>query len=131
FEAARRRLASEIVHWGYVPDRDAYWRWLQQADILPVTSRHDFFGRSVVEAMAAGVLPLLPRRLAYPEHLPESWQATCLYGDEDELKLRLGQWLEHGWPAPQQHLRQAVRRYDWALLCPIYDERLAHMRGEN
>ena len=128
FAEARARLAREIVHWGYVPDRVTYWQWLAQADILPVTSVHDFFGRSVVEAIAAGVLPLLPDRLAYPEHLPAAWHDTCLYRSPAELPARLSQWLRGDYPRPGTALREGVEGYDWAQLAPRYDDRLAALR---
>ena len=64
FSRAHFHLAAHVVHWGFVESRADYHTWLQKAQVLPVTSRHDFFGLSVVEAVAAGVWPLLPRSLA-------------------------------------------------------------------
>ncbi|RMG56394.1 MAG: DUF3524 domain-containing protein, partial [Gammaproteobacteria bacterium] len=38
FAEAGERLADRILHWGFVPDKAEYYRWLWRADILPVTS---------------------------------------------------------------------------------------------
>ena len=38
-------------------------------DIIPVTSNHDFFGISVMEAVFCNVWPILPDRLSYKELL--------------------------------------------------------------
>ena len=46
-----------------------YLKILSEADIIVSTAIHEFFGISVVEAIAAGAYPLLPKRLAYPEVL--------------------------------------------------------------
>ena len=64
FSEAKTRLAEQIVHWGYAESFAEYAKWLWRADILPVTSIHDFFGISVVEAIYCGCTPLLPKRLA-------------------------------------------------------------------
>ncbi len=123
FEKARHHLQGEIIHFGYVESRKAYARLLWQADILPVTSRQDFFGGSVVEAIYCNCFPLLPNRLAYPEHIPKKEHHRHLYEKEEEFypKLRDAvlnvQAIRQG--ASFQHF---VARYDWSILVPEYDE---------
>jgi len=51
FAEAKEKLRSKILHWGYAESFGDYKKWITQADILPVSSRQDFFGGSVVEAM--------------------------------------------------------------------------------
>lgn len=126
FAEAQARLADRLVHWGYVADRASYWRWLQRADLLPVTARHDFFGASTVEAIAAGVFPLLPRRLAYPEHVPDAQQAAHLYPDDAQLLPALRAWLAAPRrPAPE--LAAYVQRYAWPTVAAAYDQALAQL----
>lgn len=69
FEAARAELGDRIDQWGWLPSRGDYQATLQRADVVVSTARHEFFGIAVVEALAAGAFPLVPRRLAYPEVL--------------------------------------------------------------
>lgn len=67
FAAAREEFAAEIDRWGYLPSHADYLALLQSADLFVSTAVHEFFGISAAEAILAGCLPVLPRRLAYPE----------------------------------------------------------------
>ncbi|WP_018993757.1 DUF3524 domain-containing protein [Thioalkalivibrio sp. ALgr1] len=71
--------------------REEYEYWLCRAGIVVSTARHEFQGLSLLEATRAGVLPLVPDALVYPEQYP----ATCRYpaGDTQALATRLGAWL--------------------------------------
>ena len=120
FAAARNRLGERIVQFGTVPNRRDYAAWLRRAQLLPVTARHDFFGISVVEAIAAGCRPLLPRRLAYPEHLPPELAQAYLYDDPQDLYQRARRALLDPTPAAPQ-LAHWVGRYDWSRQGPRYD----------
>jgi glycosyltransferase involved in cell wall biosynthesis len=124
FLEAQRRLGERVRHAGYVPDFGDYAGWLWQADLLPVTSRHDFFGSSVVEAVYCGCFPLLPRRLSYPELIPAEYHDLCFYRDFDDLVARLTSAIEHGSPLPPATLQNAVARFDWHDMAPFHDERL-------
>jgi len=129
FAQARERLASHIVHWGYVKCYADYVGWLHRADIIPVTSVHDFFGVSVVEALYCGCYPLLPQRLAYPEHIPASLSAECFYADLDDLIRRLAHLCRS---VPAQHLtsiREQVGRYSWEKMAPRYDEFFSRLKN--
>jgi glycosyltransferase involved in cell wall biosynthesis len=74
FARARKRLASHILHFGFVKNRAAYARLLCQGDIIVSTARHEFFGMAVLEAVRAGCKPLVPDRLAYVELYPEQYR---------------------------------------------------------
>ncbi len=67
FEAARRRFADRIDHWGYKSERREYAEVLAWADVVVSTALFETFGIGVLEAASAGAFPLLPPRLAYPE----------------------------------------------------------------
>jgi glycosyltransferase involved in cell wall biosynthesis len=138
FREAKQRLADKVVQWGYLENFSQYAQWLWRADILPVTSRQEFFGASVVQAMYCGCLPLLPDRLAYPEHIPAGSTAEFLYGEGESLADRLrGLLLKHSGafsPVEGRELSGYVARYDWAQLAPVYDdffENLANGRLED
>ena len=67
FAKAKKDFADKIDHWGYQPVRADYINALQNADIAVSTANHEFFGISIVEAIASGAYPVLPNRLSYPE----------------------------------------------------------------
>jgi len=69
FSDAKVRWASRIRHWGYLP-REDYEVALMEADIVLSTALHEFQGLSVLEAMSAGCVPVVPNRLAYKETVP-------------------------------------------------------------
>lgn len=129
FTEARQRLGKRIVHFGYAENFADYARWLWRADILPVTSSHDFFGASVVQAIYCRCAPLLPRRLAYPEHLPAALQERFLYDGFDDLLGRLRTMLQ-SLPVPETAaLREHVGRYDWGELAGRYDDLFETLAG--
>ncbi|MEL6924005.1 MAG: DUF3524 domain-containing protein [Bacteroidota bacterium] len=125
FAEAQRRLATEILHWGYAESFADYAHWLWRADLLPVTSNQDFFGGSVVEAIYCRCLPILPNRLAYPDHLPVALHPVCLYNSDEEFYQMLkAQLLKPVATTTLDLLQQAVQPYDWRTLIGQYDERL-------
>ena len=123
FATARARLQERIVHWGYVETYAEYAAWLWRADILPVTSIHDFFGISVVEAIYCGCFPLLPQRLAYPEHVDPARYPMCFYQDSADFVAALAEicrsrpWLDFN--------LDPVYRYNWGEIAPRYDATFA------
>ena len=127
FIKARERLGHRICHMGYAMDFADYARWLWRADILPVTSHHDFFGTSIIEAIYCKCLPLLPRRLSYPELIPSALHDLCFYRDFDDLVDRLAHAVKN--PHRDYHLalRQAVTRFDWREMAPVYDHELEQL----
>ncbi|WP_101757383.1 DUF3524 domain-containing protein [Oceanicoccus sp. KOV_DT_Chl] len=56
-----------LKHWGYIEEPAEYGRCLAAADVVLSTAVHDFQGLSVLEAVAAGCIPLVPDRLCYTE----------------------------------------------------------------
>jgi len=79
FEKAKQRLGDKIIQYGYAESFADYTRLLWRADILPVTSYHDLFGISVVEAIYYAFVPLQQARLSYPELLLLSDQGNYFY----------------------------------------------------
>ena len=121
FDEARKRLGERIVQFGYAADFAEYARWLWRADILPVTSNHDFFGASTVQAIHCGCYPLLPGRLAFPGHVPGNLYLVYVYDEYEDMTARLRGILEN-WPEdPDPVLREHVRRFDWSVMVGEYD----------
>ncbi|MFN3219731.1 MAG: DUF3524 domain-containing protein [Acidimicrobiales bacterium] len=83
-EARRRealeRLGPRVLASGHLSPGD-YRRWVRRADIVVSTARHEYFGVAVVEAMAAGCVPVLPDRCSYPELVPAELHTAALYPD--------------------------------------------------
>ncbi|MBD3179138.1 MAG: DUF3524 domain-containing protein [Candidatus Latescibacteria bacterium] len=125
FDEARERLVGRLVHFGYVPDRRKYAAWLRRADILPVTSRHDFFGAGVAEAIYCDCCPVLPDRLAYPEHIPESRRKEFLYSGFDGLLTMMRGRIDRIEETRKIITSDFVAHYDWKRIAPVYDKVLA------
>lgn len=125
FEAARVQLADVIEHWGYIESREEYLALLAHADLVISTADHEFFGISVLEAIAAGAFPILPARLSYPELIPPAQHAWCLYKDEDELDDKVQSRLHHPLPTPPALQATVLARFDWCSVAAAYDDFLA------
>ncbi|MEA3362648.1 MAG: DUF3524 domain-containing protein [Thermodesulfobacteriota bacterium] len=128
FAEAKVRLANRIVHWGYVENFSDYAAWLWRADILPVTSIHDFFGISVVQAIYCNCFPLLPGRLAYPEHITAAYCDRCFYTDFSDLVVRLGSACLNIESLRQEKLQVMVDYYDWGGMVAVYDDLLEEIK---
>jgi glycosyltransferase involved in cell wall biosynthesis len=127
FDRAREELDAFIIHWGYAENIETYARLLWSADILPVTSSQDFFGGSVVEAMACDVFPLLPNRLVYPEHLPAAYSRTFLYEEHENFVNRLQRLIFDVKVIRKQNIHQWVMHYDWHQCIGQYDKVLRNI----
>jgi glycosyltransferase involved in cell wall biosynthesis len=122
FDEARSRLGDRLEHCGYVESDAGYAALLHRADIVLSTAIHEFFGVSVVEAIYCGCLPVLPRRLSYPELVPAELHGRCLYDGFDDLLAKLRAAIAD--PAAPAALRESVARFDWSVQAPVYDCRL-------
>lgn len=125
FVAARERWGPRIVHWGYAPTRAAYGALLRRAKVVVSTAAQEFFGIGVVEALACGCAPVLPRRLNYPALIPRELHASCLYDDEAGLAELLGAALAA--PARRERWRALALPYGWEQQAPRYDALLAEL----
>jgi len=125
FLEAREQLGGRIATFGHLPERADYIRVLWDSDVVVSTAVQEFFGIAVMEAAYCGALPLLPRRLAYPELYPPQ----RLYEDDQELVQRLRELIAAG-PRPahagdneRARLRSA---YDSGLMIAALDDLLEH-----
>lgn len=125
FDDAKDRLKDQLIHFGTVKDKEEYFNLLTQADIAPTTSNQDFFGISVVEAIHANCHPLLPKRLAYPMHIPESEYRHVFYHSSVELKRKIVECIYKIEVIRGTNYRSWVEHYDWNNMIQVYDAQLA------
>ncbi len=120
FDEAKEYLSKEIIHWGYANSKTEYYELLVKANILLVTGVQDFFGISVVEAIAAGCYPVLPKRLAYPEHIPETTHNEVLC-DEENLVPKLCEIIEMKKYLKTEPFIDFIKKYRWNHVIALYD----------
>lgn len=121
FDKAKRVLEDKVLSFGFIKSREEYLNLLHKSDIYPVCSFHDFFGISVVEAIASGIKPLLPNRLVYPEHLSPDIYPNSFYSDDLEFKDKLKRLLTDP-ILLEVELREEMRKYDMSLTKTAYEE---------
>ncbi len=116
-------LKSNIIFSGYCSDLE-YKHYLSIADILPVTSIHDFFGISIAEAIYMGVVPILPKRLSYIELYNPDNNPEIFYENEIDLYQKLKSLCldfqndKHEYKHDYGYL---VKKYDWSNIIDEYD----------
>ena len=112
FKIAREKLKNEIISFGYAENYEEYKKLVAGCDIQPVTSKHEFFGISVLEAASAGVIPILPERLSYPEILPPEKFGKLFYEEG-----KLFDFIEEFSKNPDFSLRDEISEraslFDW------------------
>jgi glycosyltransferase involved in cell wall biosynthesis len=123
------QLGDRIDHHGYLPD-DAYQQLLLSCDVVVSAADHEFFGIAIVEALAAGAVPVLPTRLSFPELVEPQWHEAALYPD-GALRARLRSVL-HDIDAARDRvkgLRLSMGRFDAAASAHAHDEALDRLIG--
>ena len=132
FEAARSRFADRIDRWGYLGDSSDYRAALQQCDVFVSTARHEFFGMAAVEAASAGCVPVVPRRLAYPDVFDAN---AAVFYDPDEpeslvnvLSDLASRESDSNWWQDRSHrAAESVRQYAWPTRAPAMDDALQEL----
>ncbi len=129
FTSARKRYGKRIVRYGYEPSKGAYARWLKEGTVVISTARQENFGISMVEAIHAGCLPLLPHRLSYPEIIPESYHNDFLYQNQGELVEKLARVLSGTFDAGYkiERLSREMARFSWHHMIRHYDDELKNL----
>jgi len=131
FAWAKDHFQHRIDRWGFQATRNDYEEALLEADVVVSTAQHEFFGVSVVEAIAAGAYPLLPHRLAYPEILDVTQHRDVerfFYdGSAKRLADRLAELADRIerydlWQGTPDCAIQIVKRFSWPYLAPVLDD---------
>lgn len=76
FEQIKSYLAERqwLGEWGYIDCINIYHNLLEKSQYVISTAEHDFQGIAVLEAIAAGCVPVLPDRVAYQGMFPEVYR---------------------------------------------------------
>lgn len=122
--AALIRL-REVAHHRIIHDDaaplDLYRELVSTCDIVVSTALQEFFGISVIEAIAAGCRPVLPNRLSYPWLIPEDYHDAVLFPEDGLVDALLAAVAD---PVPPPGLASDMARYSWDTMAPEYDDRL-------
>ena len=130
----RDALGQRVVHFGLAPTRAEYLALLHRSDIVVSTARHEFFGIGMVEALAAGCLPVAPRRYNYPALVPPELHSQFFWDDEDGLRERLRAATELFASGPDEaaaiaeQLKASARRFAWTAVAPQWDAAIERLR---
>jgi len=117
FESARDRLGNRVATWGFVEGRPGYEAEMARCDFVLSTARHEFQGLAVLEAAAAGCVPLVPDGLAYPE----IWADELRY-PPGRLADVLPDRIRHLDSWRQRSFRDTARSFDWSRLGPKWQK---------
>lgn len=116
FDDIRKEFAEIIRHWGFAESRAAYDSLMAESSFVVSTAVHDFQGLSVMEAAEAGCVPVLPRRLAYPElFAPEYFYETA-----DEISVEAENCAEHIINLSKNVCAPDMSKYYWENLIGDY-----------
>ncbi|HQW51055.1 MAG TPA: DUF3524 domain-containing protein [Tepidiformaceae bacterium] len=125
---AREALGTRLVHFGFAESRETYGRLLWASDLVISTTRHEFFGVGMVEAMAAGCVPIAPRRYNYPALVPPQLHEQLLFETEAELTEKLRTLLTGALPE-REPVRASAARFGWDAVGPAWHEALERLAG--
>ena len=124
-QAIERSATIKLGRWGFVQSITDYQQLLTECDVVLSTALHDFQGLSVLEAVQAGCIPLLPDHLVYPEIFSSIYLYPC--GGEPKAIAKevlecLCLWRQQQqWPPLPD-----IRHFDWSQLREQY---LAHIKS--
>ena len=116
FQQIAEQFNDELVQFGYEPSLARFRLYLSQADVVLSTAIHEFQGLAVLEAVAAGCVPVVPARLAYAGMYPSRYQ---YHSEEKDLAAEASAAVNkivELWCAMQQgeNLAHDVSDYYWS-----------------
>lgn len=129
FADAKERLWDRIVQFGFVPFRREYLDWLSRGDIVVSTANQENFGIAVIEAVLCGCVPLVPKRLSYPEIIPTAFHDQCLFTSAVDLTDKLGRLIRN--PARRirlaGQLKDEMQSFSWENRIRPFDSMLKEL----
>ncbi len=118
-----RRFGERLVHGGFA-EPPVYRALLSKATLAVSTAEQEFFGVSIVEAVAAGAFPLVPNRLSYPELLGSPVVEHTLYDGDLAPALRWAIQNPDDTSKATPALSSRMHSYDWSVVAPLMDRAL-------
>jgi len=83
FQEAKEKLKENIYKWGFLKEKEEYYKLLEESDIVVSTTDHEFLGISIIEAISFGCYPICPNRLVFPEYIPTRF----LYNTNEQVQF--------------------------------------------
>ncbi|WP_339670273.1 DUF3524 domain-containing protein [Dasania marina] len=125
FTQIQQRFQHRLLALGYQISRADYMAVLQSSDIFISTALHEFQGLSALEAVACGCIPLVPKRLSYPELFAADYcYASQLESVAQEAQALLAKIIAFNKELPA---KPAVQAWQWQQLQPHYQTLLAEL----
>ncbi|KEI72262.1 tRNA-queuosine alpha-mannosyltransferase domain-containing protein [Endozoicomonas elysicola] len=125
FSEMRSVLSEQIGCWGFIESVDEYRSLLQKSDAVLSTAIHDFQGIAVLEAVAAGCVPVVPERLAYPELFAKRFRYPSFEKDAEKEAETLAGRLEKMAKAKaggELLVAPDIKALGWRALRPFYQQ---------
>ena len=121
FNKSKKYFKDDIIQWGFLESLDQYAKYLWKADIIPVTSKQEFFGISVMEAIYCKTWPILPKKLTYPELIPERFHKKNIYETDNDLYDKIIFAIKNHKILNRMNLQHIAKEFDWTRIAPFYD----------
>jgi glycosyltransferase involved in cell wall biosynthesis len=122
-------LGERVEHFGYIESKAEYARLLWRSKVVVSTTRHEFFGVGMVEAMYCGCLPVVPARYNYPALVPPELHKRCLWDDQAGLVQRIRTAILTPPGTALAALRKSAERFAWESVAPQWDAAFEALTG--
>ena len=119
-EKIKNNYGDKINYIGHCSNYEDYLQILFDSDIIPVTSRHDFFGLSVLEAIYMGCQPILPSDLCYREHFLSDSEQYFYSNYEGLIQKTLLFLQKYKFKSPESDTPK-ILDYNWNKIIERYD----------
>jgi len=122
--------ADALSNWGH-QSRKNYLNCLRNSHVALSTAVQDFQGLAVMEAVAAGCVPLVPDRLAYQDYYPVTYRYESNIPDmqieADALATRLEDYYKK-WKESRLQLPKEVNLPYWSSQKAIYKKLIESLK---
>lgn len=118
-EMILNHFKTNIIHQGYAEQRSDYLDLLRKSDFVIHSPKQEYFGISVLEAMAHGVIPILGKGNAYDDWCPEKFLIEGSEMARERLETLSREQISH-----RREARQIAEQFEWEKVTQSYDAAL-------